>query len=145
VALMQAPTDPTTALFDFLRAAVMAIRPAAATTLPALASSLDETRRATESSTQRALEQAEVLGALVGRLADALSRVQDHLPLEPGTRTAWSEAVEACLAIAPAVSAIVRALEFREGAAQNLGQALDSTRALQASFEDVLARLSPPR
>jgi hypothetical protein len=140
-----ASTDAATAMFTFLRAAVTAIRPASATTLPAIAASLDEVTRATEASAQRALEQAELLGGHLGRLAETLTRLESHVEPEPESRAAWSDAVEACLAMAPAVTAIVRALEFRAPAGRGLQDAVESVRAMQRQFAEVLALLQAPR
>ena len=139
-----APADGAAALFTFFRATVAALRPACDATIPAITTSLDEVMHATESSTQRALEQTEVLGGHLGRLAETLARLEGHLATEPESRAAWSDAVQACLAMAPAVTAIVRAMEFRDPAARSLRDAVESTRSLHERFGEVLALLNVP-
>jgi hypothetical protein len=140
-----APPDAATAMFTFLRAAVSAMRPATATTLPSLAANLEEAVRATESSAQRALEQAELLSGHLGRLAETLARLESHVSTEPESRAAWSDAVQACLTMAPAVAAIVRALEFRDPTGQRLEGVAESVRAMRQQFDEVLALLDAPR
>jgi hypothetical protein len=132
-------------MFEFFRAAVSALRPASVTTLPAISATLDEVTRATESSTQRALEQAELLGGHMGRLAETLTRLEAHVSTEREGRAAWSDAVQACLAMAPAVTAIVRAMEFRDPAGQDLRELSESVRAMRQRFGEVLALLEAPR
>ena len=131
-------------MFNFFRAAVAAIRPASATTLPSIAGSLQELDRATEASTQRAIEQTELLSFHLGHLAEMLTRLERHVSDEPESRAAWSDAVQACLAMPPAVSAIVRAMEYRDPAGQELRTAGESIEALRRGFEDVLALLTVP-
>jgi hypothetical protein len=80
-----------------------------------------------------------VLSGHLGRLAETLTRLEAHVSIEREGRAAWSDAVEACLAMTPAVKGIVRAMEFREPAAEKLRDAVESAEALRARFAEVLA------
>src|SRR5688572_26393978 len=128
---LMASEDPTAAMFNFFRAAVAAIRPASATTLPSIAGSLQELDRAIEASTQRAVEQTELLSFHLGHLAEMLTRLERHVSDEPEGRAAWSDAVQACLAMPPAVNGIVRAMEYRDPAGQELRKVGESIEALR--------------
>lgn len=129
-------------MFNFFRAAVSALRPAYDTTLPSIVAALDEVSQATGASTQRTLEQTEILTGCTGRLAEILTRLEAHVSTEPEGRAAWAEAVQACLAMAPAVAAIVAAMEFRDPAGHRLRDALDSAGTLRARFREVLAMVN---
>jgi maltooligosyltrehalose synthase len=129
-------------MFRFFRETVSALRPACSATLPSITATVDEVARATQSSTQRALEQTEVLSGHLGRLAETLTRLEAHVSIEREGRAAWSEAVEACLAMTPAVRAIVRAMEFRDPAGERLRDAIQSAETLRGRFAEVLALLN---
>jgi hypothetical protein len=132
-------------MFAFLRAAVGAMRPACGETLPALTASLEEVTRVTEASKQRALEQAQQLATHIGRVAETLTALEHHVSPETESRAAWTTAVKACLEMAPAVTAVVRASEYQEPTGDRLRDAAESVEAMRQRFAEVLALLEAPK
>ena len=140
-----APPDAATAMFTFLRAAVGAMRPACGDTLPLVSAGLEEVTRATESSKQRALEQAQQLATHIGKVAETLAALEHHVLPEAESRAVWTAAVKACLDMAPVVTAVVRASEYREPTGDRLRDAAESIETMRQRFAEVLALLEPPK
>jgi hypothetical protein len=132
-------------MFTFLRAAVGAMRPACGETLPSVSASLEEVTRATQSTKQQALEQAQQLATHIGKVAETLAVLEHHVSMEAESRAAWSTAVKACLDMAPVVTAVVRASEYREPTGDRLRDAVESLETMRQRFTEVLALLEPPK
>jgi chemotaxis regulatin CheY-phosphate phosphatase CheZ len=114
-------------------------------TLPAVAFALTGLIRSTEMAANKALDEAEALGADHDRLGKALARLESCLDRSnPASRRAWADVMESNQAVGTRVIAIMSVMAFQDLTTQQLEVAIKSVEEVRAQLVQILGLLDLP-